>query len=160
MQNLPPRLLHRHLQKFDNSIRLMVSEAAINIMDMNEDDLTLRRMRLPIRLKGAGLRRMNGWLTHAAFIGGLLRTLPELSTRTLPGNRSRVGMHNELASELLGTTLLTTTISIPPPPRRQHNSRRRLQDQLVTPVKCQPSRSPQPKREHPLSPSNVRWLRL
>ena len=45
---------------------------------------------------------MNGWLAHAAFIGGLLRTLPELSTRTIPGNRTRTGMHNALASRLLG----------------------------------------------------------
>ena len=45
---------------------------------------------------------MNGWLAHAAFIGGLLRTLPELSTRTIPGNRTRTGMHDALASRLLG----------------------------------------------------------
>jgi len=102
MQNLPPRLLHRHLKQFDDNLRLMVTEAAINIKDMDEDNLILRRMRLPIRLKGAGLRQMDGWLAHAAFIGGLLRTLPELSTRTIPGNRSREGMHNVLASQLLG----------------------------------------------------------
>ena len=102
MQNLPPRVLTTHLTRFDESLRKMITEAAINIQDMDEDNLLLRRMRLPIRLKGAGLRQMNGWLAHAAFIGGLLRTLPELSTRTIPGNRTRTGMHNALASELLG----------------------------------------------------------
>jgi hypothetical protein len=62
-----------------------------------------RRARLPKRHKGLGMRKQDAFLAHSAYVGCLLRTLPELATRALSDDSVREGMFEVVTDIVFGT---------------------------------------------------------
>jgi len=102
MQNLPPRVMQEHLRRFDVSLLEMTAESTIDLRSMDDDDPVKRRARLPKRHNGLGMRNQCD-LAYSAHVGCLLRTLPELATRTLSDGSEREGMFEDVADSVFGT---------------------------------------------------------
>ena len=81
MQNLPPSVMVPHLKRLDESLLEMMEVATrLNCLSGESlDPLILRRVRMPVRKRGAGLRSQE-WVAPMAFAGGFLHAIPAVAS--------------------------------------------------------------------------------
>lgn len=84
-QILPPKITAPHLAKFDDKIK-DIAESCTGIKSSNQPTMVKRRLQLPSRLNGGKLRSALD-VAPAAYVGGLLQTLPAMIERPLNGGR-------------------------------------------------------------------------
>ena len=96
-QLLPPRLTADASARIDAKL-LKVTERAFG-WEFGDDALALRRLRLPVRLRGGALRAHVD-VAPAAFAAALARALPTFIDARMPGGVVRRGYFNMLAPHL------------------------------------------------------------
>lgn len=116
MQAIRPSILTDHLARLDTSLLEMahvstgidfperqttVTNGLADANGTQARDLVLERLRLPRWAGGGGLRKQ-GFVAPAAWVGGLLRALPDLSDAVLADGSTFEGCHPRLAAALLG----------------------------------------------------------
>ena len=99
-QRCPPTVVQNAATKFDAAILEVAATCIGN--NIRQDPLTLRRLRLPARMYGGGLRSVVD-TTPAAFIGTICRTVPFFADRIVDGRLVR-GFMPVLTRALGGAT--------------------------------------------------------
>ena len=99
-QHCPPTVVQNAAAKFDAAILEVAATCIGN--NIRQDPLTLRRLRLPARMYGGGLRSVVD-TTPAAFIGTICRTVPFFADRIVDGRLVR-GFMPVLTRALGGAT--------------------------------------------------------
>ena len=81
MQNVPPALMTECTRRVDKAILAAMSRITLQRFDdMNEDNVTMRRIRLPRRMHGAGIRSMEA-NSKNAFVATMIKCFSSLKDR-------------------------------------------------------------------------------
>ena len=75
--SLPPDDVRAELSKFDDNLLACVVPAVLPAA-IAEDDLLLRRLRMPGRLNGGAIRARGDWLAATAYAATMIRILPAM----------------------------------------------------------------------------------
>jgi hypothetical protein len=99
-QTHPPSLALPFLESFDSAVLdVLVSSFGPVGPDLVANPIAMRRLRLPARFNGCGIRA-NADVSHAAFVGALCQALPQCIDRVVSGGIRLEGFFPRLESWL------------------------------------------------------------